>query len=93
MNKIVTKEILDIYFKYDEDLSLLHERWARKKDKEAVSSEQANILGQYIDKLEFLKVKNIGKKLRMETQSEVKELEQYIDKEVIDILKERLSIT
>ena len=50
MTKIVTKKILDIYYKYDEDLSLLYEPWASKKDRSVVSSEQAQILGKYIDK-------------------------------------------
>ncbi len=89
MKKIVTKNVLDIYFEYDEDLSLLHEPWAKKKDRESVSSEQANVLGKYIDKLEFLKVKNIAQELRNKTIDEIQELEQYIEQDVIDILKEK----
>ena len=88
MKKIVTKKILDIYFKYDEDLSLLHERWANKKDRDLVSNEQANILGKYIDKLEFLDVKALDKKLREETENEVKELEKYIEQSVIETLRD-----
>ena len=31
MEIIVDKKVLEIYYKYDEDLSLLHEPWAKKR--------------------------------------------------------------
>ncbi len=88
--KKVNKKILDVYYKYDEDLSLLNEPWAKKGDREIVSFEQAKILGMYIDKLEFLKVKNISCDLRNKTYAELLALEEHIEKDVIDILKTRL---
>ena len=92
MNKLVTKKILDIYYKYDEDLSLLNEPWAKKKDREIVSFEQAKTLGVYIDKLEFLKVNSISHNLRNRIEAELLLLEENIEKDVISILKRKLSL-
>lgn len=92
MEKIVTKGILDIYDKYDGDFGLLDEPWAKRKDRDKVSHEQAQMLSSYIDKLEFLKIENISLKLRDETISEINELEQLIELEVISILRNRLNI-
>ena len=89
MKKLVEKKILDIYHQYDEDLSLLYEPWARKKGRESVSSKQAQILGGYIDKLEFLKVKNLSSEIRNRINLELLELELHIEQDVIDILKAR----
>lgn len=91
MNKLVTKKILDIYYKYDEDLSLLNEPWAKKKDRETVSFEQAKVLGMYIDKMEFLKIEGISSDLRKKTYIEMLELEDYIERDVIIILKDRIN--
>lgn len=90
MMKKIDKKILDIYYKYDEDLSLLNEPWAKKKDREVVSFEQAKILGMYVDKLEFLKIENISNNLRDKTCNELLVLEEYIEKDVIDILKRKM---
>ena len=90
MVKKVDKQILDLYYKYDEDLDLLNERGARKKDRESVSHEQAVTLGTFIEKLEFLKVKNLSSELRNRTINEIKELEQHIEPDVIKILKEKI---
>jgi len=90
MRKKITKEVLNVYDKYYGDFGLLDEPWARNKDRDFIGSDQSQILGNYIDKLTFLKVKNLSDDLRSKTVMEIQKLEQEIDQEVIDILKSRL---
>lgn len=90
MKKIVTKKILALYDKYDGDLGLLDEPWASKKDIQEVNLKQSQILSDYIDQLNFLNVKNISEELKNQTYRRIRELEEYIDPEVIIILKERM---
>jgi hypothetical protein len=87
--KKINKRILDLYYKYDEDLSLLNEPWAKRRDREKVSFEQASVLGMYIDKLIFLKVKTLSSNLRDKTNAELLILEEQIEEDVIDALKRR----
>ena len=86
---IVTKNILDIYDKYDGDFGLLDEPWASKKDGDMVSSEQAMLLSEYSDTLNFLKVDGVSEKMRLKALEKITELERFIDNEVIDVLKKR----
>ncbi len=90
MNKIVTKLVLDMYDKYDQDLSLLNEPWAKKKDVQLVSFEQATILGKYIDKLEFTNSAFISKDLKEKIIKEIEQLELFIEKDVIEEIKRRI---
>ena len=66
---------------------MLDEPWASKKDRELFDEYRPNILEEYIDKLHFVKVENLPASLRSKTNNEIKELEKFIDSEVIDILK------
>lgn len=92
MNKIVTKEILDIYDKYEGDFGLLDEPWASKKDRDKVSFEQSKVLSEYIDLLQFVNVKNISNEIKNKTKTRIEELECMIENEVINILKERIKM-
>lgn len=87
MKKKVDKELLDLYYEYDQEFGLLDEPWASKKDREFFNQYHPNVLEKYIDKLMFIKVENLHSSLRDKTNDEIKELENFIDKEVIDILK------
>ena len=89
MKQKITKEVLDVFFKYDEDLSLLNERWAKEEDRDKVSFEQSVILGRYIENLEFLKISNVSSKLRDNVYKELLELESHINQDVIDLLKKK----
>ena len=89
-NKIVvTKAILDLYYKHDEDFNLLGEPWANNKDRELFNNHHtgADILTSYIDLLHFSKVENLSTDLRKKTINEIQNFENYIEKEVIEILK------
>jgi hypothetical protein len=89
---IVTKEVLDLYDKYEGDFGLLDERWADKRDREKVTREQCLVLGQYVDKLMFSQLEPGLYSVQM-TEAAVKriaELEELIDDEVIEILRKRL---
>ncbi len=90
---MVTKKVLEIYDKYEGDLGLLDEPWANKKDRQSVSSEQANILGGFIEKLEFLKLNNISSDLRDKILLEIEKLELEIDLDVVDIVRKRIEIS
>lgn len=87
---IVTRDVLDIYDKYDSDFGLLDERWARQKDRDKLTSEQMLLFGEYVDKLVFLQVERLSPKLREATEKRVLELEEVIDKEVAEIIKQRV---
>ena len=87
---MITKKILDIYDKYEGDFGLLDEPWASKKDREIVSSFQSQLLSEYIEQLHFVKIENISNKMRTQTLERIRELEKYIDKDVIKILKSRI---
>lgn len=89
---MVTKKILEIYDKYEYDFGLLDEPWAKKEDRDIVSSEQAQTLCNYIEKLEFINLNNISSDLRSKTIAEIEKLELNIDQEVIDIIKMRMNI-
>ena len=89
---MVTKKILEIYDKYACDFGLLDEPWAKKEDRDIVSSEQAQTLCNYIEKLEFINLNNISSDLRSKTIAEIEKLELNIDQEVIDIIKMRMNI-
>lgn len=93
MNKIITKEILDIYDKYDGDFGLLDEPWASKKDRDKVSLEQSKLLSEYIDQLHFINVKNISSEIKIKTKRRIEELENVIDSEVVRLLKARIKTT
>ena len=89
---MVTKKTLEIYDKYDGDFGLLDEPWAKKKDRKLVSPEQAQILSDFIEKLEFLDLDNISFDLRNKTIEEVRDLELQIDQEVVSIIRKRMSL-
>ena len=88
---MVTKEVLDIYDKYEQDFTLLYEPWASKKDRKKVSGEQASLLDEYVDNLYFVKVENLSDALKNQTIKRIEELEKFIDNEVVNILKERIN--
>jgi len=50
-NLIITKDVLDIYDKYEGDFGLLDERWASKKDREKVTMEQSSLFCEYLSLL------------------------------------------
>lgn len=89
MEKIVTKELLDLHDKYDEDLGLLHELWASKKDRNEVKGKQVKVMYEYIDLLCFSRLDTVSKELRRRTLDRIEELEKLIEDEVVSILRER----
>jgi len=91
-NVIITREVLDLYDKYEGDFGLLDERWADKRDREKVTSEQCFILGQYVDKLEFTRLEPglYSVQMREAAAKRIGELEELIDYEVVEILRQRL---
>jgi len=93
MKNIVTKEILDIYDKYEGDFGLLDEPWASKKDRKKVSLEQSKLLCEYIDQLHGINVEKVSNEIKSQTIRRIKELENVIDSEVVRILKTRIRIT
>jgi hypothetical protein len=90
MSDFVTKDILDVFDKYEGDFGLLDEPWASKRDREKVSVKQSMILGEYVDKLILLKVENISHKLRESTMARIIELERSIDAQVVTIVRGRM---
>lgn len=57
MEKIVTKEILDIHDKYDEDFGLLDEPWAKKRIETKLITNNLKRLVIILISLSFLKLK------------------------------------
>ena len=90
MSDFVTKKILEVFDKYEGDFGLLDEPWASKKDREKVSLKQSMVLGEYVDKLNLMKVENISDELRESTGARVIELEKSIDAEVVTIVRGRI---
>ena len=90
MNYIVTKEILDVYDKYDGDFGLLSEPWASKKDRNKVSLEQSMVLGEYIEKLNFIKISNLSTDLRNRVNERIIELEKLIEGDVAREIQSRI---
>jgi hypothetical protein len=86
----ITKEVLDLYDKYDQDFGLLNERWADPKDRDKVTAGQMQILGEYVDKLHLLKLDTYSSQYMESAKERIVELEELIDCEVIAILKKRI---
>ena len=91
-NKIVTVSTLKMYFKYDEDLGLMYEHWGDKNDLKQISPEESGIIGEYVDQLHFVKGKYLSKELKQKTLDRIAELEEFVEPEVIKILKEKLKM-
>lgn len=94
MTILITKELLDFYDEYEGDFGLLNERWAPQKDRdryEQFGREKASLLGEYVDKLHFVKVDRLSDPLRSDTAKRIAELESIIAPEVITILRNRVS--
>jgi hypothetical protein len=89
---MVNKKTLEIYDKYEGDFGLLDEPWAKKADRELVSSNQAQILASYIEKLRCLSLNNNSSDMQARTIREIDELELQIDQEVIDIVRKRMNL-
>lgn len=91
---LVTKEPLDFYDEYEGDFGQLNERWVPQKDRDRYDqfgSEKATLLGEYVDKLHFVKVDRLSDQLRSDTAKRIAELESVISPEVIIILRNRVS--
>lgn len=90
MNRI-SKEILEFHDKY-EGGGLLHEPWVSQKTRDQYESygDACARLGEYENKLYFVKVKELSSELRAKTLQRIAELESGIDAEVISILKKRV---
>lgn len=94
MPTLITRELLDFYDKYEGDFGLLDERWAPQKDRdrlEAFGREQAARLGEYVDKLHFVRVERLSDQLRADTAQRLSEIESCMTPEVIVILRHRVS--
>jgi len=90
MPYLVNKVLLDLLDKYHGDLGLLDERWATEKDRKAFSSEQIRTLGEYVDKLHFVKTPRLSQEFKMRIESRIQELEKHIDPTVISVLRQRM---
>lgn len=84
------KALLDLLDNYNGDLGLLDERWASGKDRKAFSSEQIRALGEYVDKLHFVKTPRLSQEFKMRIESWIRELEKHIDPTVISVLRQRM---
>lgn len=87
---IVTKEVLELYDKYDGDFGLLHERWALEEDRTRFSPEQRRTLTEYVDTLYQVNVQALSAQMREGVLKRIAELEGSIDDEVIAILRRRI---
>lgn len=87
MKKRISIDVLNLYYEYDKEFGLMDEPWGQKKDRESVTSDQIRIFEEYIDVIEFLKVENLHSDLRDKYNARAKNLEQYFEDEVLDILK------
>jgi predicted alpha/beta hydrolase family esterase len=89
---IITKEVLDLYDKYDQDFGLLDERWADARDRHKVTAEQCPLLAEYVDKLHLIKLTTYSSEFTETALKRIAELEKMIDSEVIEILKRRIGL-
>ena len=88
---LVTKDILDVYDKYEGDFDLLHEPWAREENRMKVSLQQARVLSEYIDNLNLLKVDTLSSILRKSLETGTNDLEKSIDVGVVKLIKNRIT--
>lgn len=91
--RLVTKEVLDLYDKYYGDFGLLGERWADQADQDKFTGE-CSLLSEYVDQLEFsnLDPSLYCLEMRESARLRITELEKLIDPEVVAILKRRIEL-
>jgi len=88
---IITKEILEIYDKYDGDFGLLDERWASANDRQKVTREQSRLLSEYVDKLHLITLGNAALlQMKGNALKRIAELEKVMDREVVEVLRRRV---
>jgi hypothetical protein len=89
---IVTKQVLEIHDRYQGDFGLLDERWASEEDRQKVTAEQCHLLGEYVDKLHFIKLDPglYCVEMREDARKRIAALEKVIDAEVVAILRKRV---
>lgn len=90
MDIIVTKEVLEIYDKYDQDFGLLHERWASEEDRQKVTPEQCHLLSDYVDKLYLIKLDAPSVEIKAKATKRLAEIEKVMDPEVVQTLRKRV---
>lgn len=86
----ITKEMLSLYDEY-EGGSLLSEPWVPEAARVHFQTldEPYGRLGEYINKMYFVRVKSLSPELRAASQQRIDELEQYIDDEVVRLVEAR----
>jgi len=88
---IITKEILEIYDKYDGHFGLLDERWASANDRQKVTREQSRLLSEYVDKLHLITLGNAALlQMKGNALKRIAELEKVMDREVVEVLRRRV---
>lgn len=87
---IVSRDILEIYDKYDGDFGLLDERWASEENRQKVTWQQTLLLSEYVEKLSLTKVDTFSAQMKDSFLVRIAELEEVIDCEVIEIIRKRV---
>lgn len=92
MMKTVTREVLALHDKFEGDIGIVDEPWVSEKSREEVHKHlpALQLLGEYVDQLHFVKVKALSSHLRSRTQNRITELENLMDREVIDLVRKRV---
>lgn len=89
MSKI-TQEMLSFHDEY-EGGGLLDERWVSEAARAhfQTMAETYGRLGEYINKMYFVRVKSLSPELRAATQQRIDELEKGMDDDVVRLVKAR----
>jgi hypothetical protein len=89
-SKIITRDILEIFDKYDGDFGMLYERGVPKKDLQKVPMNISILFGQYMDDLYSLRLPMLTIELKEKTLRRIAEIEEVMDPEVARILRVRV---
>jgi len=68
---------------------LLDERWISKKGRDAFTSGQMRMLGEYVEKLNLIQIDSLSPEVRNSTEERIGELEDLVEPEVVEILRAR----
>lgn len=87
---VITRELLEIHDKYNQDFGLLDERWADEEDRQRVTGEQCGMLGEYVDKLHQIKLEGFSEEMQERALERIRDIEEVTDPEVVLILRNRI---
>jgi hypothetical protein len=91
MNDVmISRDVLEIYDKYDHDFGLLDERWASEEDRQRVTLQQTMLFSEYIEKQQLLKSDAVSAALKESAFKRINEIEGVMDAVVIETLRKRV---